>query len=127
MRIIFYRTGNKATEISARSLHVGGAMAMFFGKIDVNNIHLMGRWHSDAMMQYRHGQDQPIVGRFAEVMYNNGAYTFQPEETVPILDSKGYLLPIFKKSPPPPTIVCSGTWGQYQVRAAPLARFARNA
>jgi hypothetical protein len=87
MRVNVHRTGIQATEISARSLRAGGAMAMFFGKIDINNIRLMGRWHSDAVMRYLHGQAQPIVGRFAEVMYNNVAYTFQSDETIPIIDS----------------------------------------
>jgi hypothetical protein len=87
MQINVHHTGIQATDISARSLRAGGAMAMFFGKIDMNNIRIMGRWHSDAMMRYLHGQAQPIVGRFVEVMYNNGAYTFQPDETVPIIDS----------------------------------------
>jgi hypothetical protein len=50
MRINFHRTGIQATDISARSYRAGGAMAMFFGKIDMNNIRLMGRWHSDSMM-----------------------------------------------------------------------------
>jgi hypothetical protein len=87
MQINVHHTGIQATDISARSLRAGGAMAMFFGKIDMNNIRLMGRWYSDAMMRYLHGQAQPIVGRFAEVMYNNRAYTFQPDETVLIIDS----------------------------------------
>jgi hypothetical protein len=87
MRINAHHTGIQATDISARSLRAGGAMSMFFGKIDMNNIMLMGRWHSDAIMRYLHGQAQPIVGRFAEVMNNNGAYTFQPDEIVPIIDS----------------------------------------
>jgi hypothetical protein len=86
MRLNFHRTGIKAADISARSLRAGGAMAMFFGKIDINNIRFMGRWHSDAVMRYLHVQAQPIVGRFAEVMYNNGAYTFQTDETVPIIN-----------------------------------------
>jgi hypothetical protein len=64
-------------------------MAMLFAKIDMINILLMGCWHSDAMMRYLHGQAQHIVGRFAESMYNNGAYAFQPDETVPIIDSYG--------------------------------------
>jgi hypothetical protein len=87
MRINVHHTGIQATDISARSVRAGGAMAMFFGKIDMNNTRLMGRWHSDAMMRYLHCQAQPIMGRFAEVVYNNGAYTFQPDETVPIIDS----------------------------------------
>jgi hypothetical protein len=62
-------------------------MAMFFGQIDINNIHFMGRWHSDTMMCYLHVQAQPIVGLFAEVMYNNRAYIFQPGKTVPIVNT----------------------------------------
>jgi hypothetical protein len=87
MMLNFHRTGIKAMDISASSLRAGGAMAVFFGKIDINNIRFMGRWLINAMMRYLHVQAQPIVGRFAEVMYNNGAYTFQPDETVPIIDT----------------------------------------
>jgi hypothetical protein len=87
MRLNFHRTGIKAADISARFLRTSGAMAMFFGKIDINNIHVMGHWHSDFTMSYLHVQAQPIAGRFAEVMYNNGAYAFQPDETVPIIDT----------------------------------------
>jgi hypothetical protein len=87
MRINLHHTGINAADISARSLCAGGAMAMFFGKINIHNIRFMGRWHSDTMMCYLHVQGQPIVGRFAEVMYNNGVYTFHPDETVPITDT----------------------------------------
>jgi hypothetical protein len=87
MRINFHRMGIKSADISARPLCAGGAIAMFFGKIDIHNIHFMGRWHSDSMMRYLHVKDQPIVGCFAEVMYNNIAYTFQPNETVPIINT----------------------------------------
>jgi hypothetical protein len=73
MWINFHRTGIKATDISAWSLSAGGTIAMLFGNIDMNNIHLMGCWHSYALMWYLHGQAHPIEGRFAEAMYNNGA------------------------------------------------------
>jgi hypothetical protein len=68
MRLNFHRTGINTADTIARSLRAGGAMAMFFGKININNIRLMGRWHSNAMMRYLHIQAQPIVGRFAEVV-----------------------------------------------------------
>jgi hypothetical protein len=61
-------------------------MAMIFGKIDINSICMMGRWHSDAMMRYLHVQAQPIIGNYAAKMFNKGTYTFQPDETVPIID-----------------------------------------
>jgi hypothetical protein len=87
MPINFHRTGIPTSDISARSLRAGGAMAMLVGSIDLNNIRRMGRWHSDAMMRYLHIQAQPIIGNYASLMFNNGAYTFQPDETVPIIDA----------------------------------------
>jgi hypothetical protein len=85
--IKFHRSGIPASDISARSLYAGGAMAMLVGSIDLNNICMMGRWHSDAMMHYLHIQAQPIIGNYASIMFNDGAYTFQPDETVPIIDA----------------------------------------
>jgi hypothetical protein len=123
MRINFHRTGIKAVEISARSLRAGSAITIFFGKVDMNTIPLMGCWHSDSMMRYIHGQAQPIAGGFTMAIYNIGAYTFQPYQTVPIIDSSATNLP---ESTPPPTQICSGTWGQYQVLANQLAWFAKN-
>jgi hypothetical protein len=87
MTMNYHRTGIHASEISARSLRAGGAMAMMCSKIDLNNIRMMGRWHSDAMMRYLHVQAQPIIERYAAKMFNNGTYTFQPDETVPIIDN----------------------------------------
>jgi hypothetical protein len=87
MRISVHRMGIRATDISARSLLAGGDMAMFFGKIYMNNIQLMDRWHNNAMMRYLHNQAQTVVGRFAGVMYNNDYYTFQPNVTAPIIGS----------------------------------------
>jgi hypothetical protein len=43
MQINFHRAGINATDISNLALRVGGAMDMFFGKINMNTIHLMGR------------------------------------------------------------------------------------
>jgi hypothetical protein len=82
----FHRTGLHASEVSARSLRAGGAMAMLFGEIDINSIRMMGRWHIDAMMRYLHVQAQPIISNYTAKMFNEGTYTFQPNETVPIID-----------------------------------------
>jgi hypothetical protein len=87
MSLNFHRIGINASDISARSLRASGAMAMFAGDMDMNNIRLMGRWNSDAMMRYLHGQAQPIVGKFAARMFNDGAFAFQPDETVPSIDN----------------------------------------
>jgi hypothetical protein len=55
----YHRTDIHMSEISARSLRAGGAMVMMCRKIDMNNIHMMGWWYSDTMMQYLHVQAQP--------------------------------------------------------------------
>jgi hypothetical protein len=86
MKINFHRTGIPTSDISARSLRAEGAMAMLVRSIDLNNIRMLGRWHSDAMMRYLHIQAQPIIGNYSSLMFNNGAYTFQPDKTVPIID-----------------------------------------
>jgi hypothetical protein len=82
----FHRTGVHASEVSARSLRAGGAMAMLFGETDINSIRMMGRWHSNAMMRYLHVQAQPIIVNYTAKMFNEGTYTFQADETVPIID-----------------------------------------
>jgi hypothetical protein len=70
MQINVHRTGIEASEISARSLWAGGAMALIRGRVDLSNIRRMGRWHSDAMMQYLHVQSQPILGNYVARMFN---------------------------------------------------------
>ena len=43
---------------------------------------MLGRWHSDAMMRYLHQQAQPIMKQSAKAMFNDGNYSFLPDETV---------------------------------------------
>jgi hypothetical protein len=86
MRINIHRTGIEPLKISARSLRAGGAMALLHGKVDLSNIRIMGRWHSDAMMHYIHVQAQPILGNYAARMFSEGNYSFLPDETVPIIN-----------------------------------------
>jgi hypothetical protein len=86
MIVNFHRTGISPDEVSACSLRAGGAMALLCGKVDNNLIQMLGRWHSDAMILYLHMQAQPIVQHFSEIMYNNGTYSFLPDETFPLLD-----------------------------------------
>jgi hypothetical protein len=91
MTVNFHRTGITADEASARSLRAGGAMALLCGKVDMNLIQMLGRWHRDAMIRYLHMQAQPIVQHFAAKMYNYGNYSFLPDETVPLLDEDAEL------------------------------------
>jgi hypothetical protein len=97
MRINIHRTGIEPLEISARSLRAGGAMALLHGKVDLSNIRMMGRWHSDAMLRYIHVQAHPTLGNYAARMFNEGTYSFLPDETVPIIDI--YVDDLSPKSP----------------------------
>jgi hypothetical protein len=76
-------TGVQAHKISARSLRAGGAMALLCGKVDFDLIRILGRWHSDAMIQYLHMQAQSVMQNFAANMFNNGTHDFLPDEMVP--------------------------------------------
>jgi hypothetical protein len=58
---ISHQTGLQQQDISDRSLCAGGAMALLCGHIDHNTIHMLGRWHSDAMMRYLHLQEKPLM------------------------------------------------------------------
>ena len=80
---LYPQTGIASKDLSARSLRVGGAMALLCGHIDFDVIKLLGRWHSDAMLRYLHVQAQPIIQQLAVKMYNHGRYTFTPTDTVP--------------------------------------------
>ena len=82
----FNATGIKPSELSARSLRAGGAMALLCGNVDFDLIQMLGRWHSDAMIRYLHLQAQPVSQQLAAKMFNHGTYNFLPTETVPIAD-----------------------------------------
>jgi hypothetical protein len=86
MRLNVHRMGIEASEISDRSLRAGGTMVLLHGLIEMNNIRMMGRWNSDAMMQYMNVQVQSVMGDYAARMFNQGTYSFLTDETVPIID-----------------------------------------
>ena len=58
-------------------------MALLQGGCDPNVIKLLARWKSDTMMRYLHQQSLPVFQNLAAKMYNNGTYTFLPDEWVP--------------------------------------------
>jgi hypothetical protein len=70
--------GVKPSEICARSLRASGAMALLCARVDPDWIQLMGRWKSDAMLDYLHVQAAPIMQDFAARMLNGGHYSFRP-------------------------------------------------
>ena len=82
-----HSTGIKPSDVSARSLRAGGAMALLCGRCDRDIIKLVGRWHSDAMMRYLHQDAQPIMQQLAVKMFNHGTYSFNPSATVPIFQA----------------------------------------
>ena len=78
------QTGIDPQELSARLLRAGGAMALLTGGCDSDIIKLLGRWKSDAMMDYLHETSLPVFQRLAVTMFNNGHHKFLPTDTVPI-------------------------------------------
>ena len=81
--VLFDDTGIDPNELTARSLRAGGAMALLCAHCDTDQIKLLGRWHSDAMMRYLHQEAQPVLQQLARKMFNSGQYTFLNTDSVP--------------------------------------------
>ena len=62
-------------------------MALLCSGVNKDTIQLLGRWYSDAMIRYLHQDAYPIMQRLATRMFNNGAYSFAPSESVPFRDT----------------------------------------
>ena len=75
--------GIHPTDISARALRAGGAMALLCANVDHNTIRLVGRWRSDAMLRYLHIQASTLVSPLAPAMLRGGKYTIPPEASIP--------------------------------------------
>ena len=74
------------SDVTAKSLRAGGAMALLLAHVDTDIIRLIGRWRSDEMLHYLHLQAQPIMRNFASLMLHGGDYTLLPGQDVPLLD-----------------------------------------
>jgi hypothetical protein len=72
------------SDISARSMRAGGAMALLCARVDQNIIQLLGRWRSDEMMRYLHLQAQPIMKDFSRLMLEGGSYSLVPGQNIPL-------------------------------------------
>jgi hypothetical protein len=83
MKVNFHRTGITADEVSARSLCTGGAMALLCGKLDINLIQSLGRWHTDATIRYLHMQAQPIFQHFAAKIVQQRQLLLPPRRDSP--------------------------------------------
>ena len=64
--------------LSARSLRPGGATALLCARVDKDNIQLLGRWKSDAMLRYLRIQAHVHANNFAQKMLDHGSYSFAP-------------------------------------------------
>jgi hypothetical protein len=67
--------GYLPSDVSARSLRAGGAMALLCGNVDTHTIKLVGRWKSEAMFRYLHAQALPIIRNLARTMLIHGNFT----------------------------------------------------
>jgi len=74
--------GIKPSDISVRSLHAFGAMALLSAQVDTDVIRLLGHWHSDEMLQYLHVQSFPLITPLALQMLGQGTYTLIPNNAL---------------------------------------------
>ena len=60
--------------ISARSIHVGGAMALLMERVEPDAIRLLGRWQRDTMLRYLHMTDKIFTEGMAVKIFQHGKY-----------------------------------------------------
>jgi hypothetical protein len=78
--------GLRPSDISARALRAGSAMALFLGKVDYATIELIGRWRSDQILRYLHVSARSIMLGFARLMTEHGAYRQFLTATLDLID-----------------------------------------
>ena len=76
------RLGITSSEISARALRAGGAMALLRAKVDPVLIRLQGRWKSWTMIRYLH-RSATDTSDFATRMLEGGNYVISTHATIP--------------------------------------------
>ena len=77
--------GLSPSDISARALRAGGAMALLRAKVDSDEIKIMGRWKSDAMLVYLHRSALDTID-FASRMLQGGRYIISRHAELPLPD-----------------------------------------
>jgi hypothetical protein len=78
--------GLQPSDISARALRAGGAMALLLGKVDYTTIQLIGRWRSNQILRYLHISARPIMQCHASIMADNSDYSQFPAPAINLLD-----------------------------------------
>jgi hypothetical protein len=81
--------GIAASDISARALRAGGAMALLRANVDSSTIRLLGRWQSWQMLTYLH-RSATDTSSYASKMLHGGHFTLQrhaglPQDVVDLL------------------------------------------
>ena len=61
----------QTSQISAESLRASGAMALLNEGVDPNIIRMIGRWNSDAMLQYLHVQSHKLMRHYSALMLHD--------------------------------------------------------
>jgi hypothetical protein len=72
------------SDVNARALRAGGAMALLCARGDTNIIKMVGRWCSDAMFRYLHLQAFPLMRSLAPLMLQGGSFSLPPGHDLPI-------------------------------------------
>ena len=81
--VLFPTLGLASSDISARALRAGGAMALLCAKVDPDIIKLIGRWRSDQMLRYLHLQAYPQMHTFSNLMLSGGQFRSIDANTLP--------------------------------------------
>ena len=74
--LLQHKTGVDLSDYTPRSLRAGGAMALLLGGCDDLVVKLVGRWHTDLMMEYLHQAALPIYKQLSSKMFANGGHSF---------------------------------------------------
>ena len=72
------KVGFTETDVSARYLQVGRAMALLLAQVDTDTIHLVGRWQSNTMLRYLHTTAKNFTQGLAMSMVHYGTYALIP-------------------------------------------------
>ena len=72
------RLGFQSTDIGTHSIRSGAAMAMYLDKVPVYTIMLIGRWSSDAFLQYIRKQVEQFSHNVSRQMIKNQHFTHIP-------------------------------------------------
>jgi hypothetical protein len=75
--------GFTPSDINARALRAGGAMALLCARIDPNLIQMVGRWRSNAMFRYLHLQAHPLIQDLSQRMLTGGTFALLPDNDLP--------------------------------------------